>query len=225
MPKSSTVIMLANSRKKNARCIAGIEIRNHRPHNWIRPIDSKDGTVASYYRTYEDGTEPALGDVVTMSLHKPEGRTDHQRENYRLDTTARWHKLGTCTWPQLLSLPISSDPLWLDSEASHSYHGINDRVRLSHASGLASSLRLVRVPQLQVQKVQTGQLRGTFSLAGKEYCLRITDPVFEHRYHDRSEGRYQTGEHLLTISLGEPFQMFCYKLIAGVMQREHFDND
>ena len=164
MPLPKRMVILANSRKLAARCVAGLEIRQRRAHGWIRPVDSAQGTVASYYRTYADGSEPRLGDVVSMSLQEPEGRTDHQRENWQLDTSVTWRRDGSLTWDQLCNLPMPNDPLWPDEQASDSNYGTNNRVRSSHARTLDSSLRLIRVGELQLHWLRQprNRLDGTF---------------------------------------------------------------
>ena len=224
MAETKRIVILANSRKAAARCVAGLEIRQRRAHDWIRPVDSSRGTVANYYRTYEDGSEPALGDVVSMSLLRPEGRADHQRENWHLDTSFTWRKDGTLTWNQLRNLPMTDEPLWSDEEAGDSNYGLNNRVRSTRAQSLTSSLRLIPVTDLELHWLRRPRERldGTFRFGRTTYRLGVTDPVYEQMYYDRPEGSYQIGESLLTISLGEPFAGFCYKLIAGIMEREHY---
>lgn len=224
MARRRRIVILANSRKGGSRCVAGLEIRNRRAHDWIRPVDSAHGTVANYYRQYENGTEPVLGEVLTLSLDGPERRTDHQRENWWLDTSFRWQKDGELTWPQLCTLPMSEDPLWPDEEAGNSNFGLDNRVRFSHAQAMTSSLRLIRVNQLQIEVVRgaRNRLDGAFNLAGRHYRLGITDPTYEHMYYNELPGSYSLGESLLTISLGSPFAGFCYKLIAGLIERNRF---
>ncbi len=218
------LVILANSRKGGARCVAGLEIRNRRALGWIRPVDSADGTVASYFRQYEDGTEPRLGDVLTLSLEGPERRSDHQQENHWLDTKIRWRKDGELTWPQLRSLPMTDERLWHDNMASDSGYGLNNRVRLSFAQTMTTSLRLIWVSRLQIEVVRSrhDRLDGTFDFAETRYRLSITDPVYELASRYQNPGTYELGECLLTISLGASFAGFCYKLIAGIVERSRF---
>ena len=218
------LVILANSRKGGARCVAGLEVRNRRAHDWIRPVDSVHGTVANYFRKYENGDEPVLGDVLTMSLKGPEQRNDHQRENWLLDTSFRWRKDGELTWDQLCTLPMSDEPLWEDEQAGNTAFGLNNRVRFSVARTLTSSLRLIRVSQLQIEVAHAshGRVDGTFDFSGERLRLSVTDPIYEREYYNRREGQYELGECLLTLSLSEPFAGFCYKLIAGVIERKRY---
>lgn len=52
-----------------------------------------------------------------------------------------------------------------------------------------------------------------------EYALWVTDPNIERPYLAGEDGHYELGECYLTISLGEPFNDHCYKLVAAVVQR------
>ena len=42
--------------------------------------------------------------------------------------------------------------------------------------------------------------------------------MYERKYLLKPDGEYKIGESFLTISLGEPFNEACYKLIATVIQ-------
>ena len=61
------------------------------------------------------------------------------------------------------------------------------------------------------------KLRGDFSLNGHRYRLSITDPLLERAYFKGPDGEFEIGEAALSISLGEPYQGFTYKLIAGMI--------
>ena len=52
-----------------------------------------------------------------------------------------------------------------------------------------------------------------------QYRLSVTDPEIERQYLQEAEGEYHLpkSDVCLTISLGEPFQGFVYKLVAGVI--------
>ena len=89
---------------------------------------------------------------------------------------------------------------------------------------MMSSLRLIRVEELQIEVVRGARERldGAFWLAGRRYRLSITDPSYEQMYYNEVAGNYSLGECLLTISLGAPLAGFCYKLIAGIIERDRF---
>ena len=94
------------------------------------------------------------------------------------------------------------------------------------AKKLMSSLTLVYVPELTLKVYDPGKrfegvskrrVQGIFSLGDAEYAMRITDPIIEKRYFAEKDGDYELGECLLTISLGEPYNDYVYKLIAAVI--------
>ena len=55
---------------------------------------------------------------------------------------------------------------------------------------------------------------------GKEYRLWVTDPVYERLFLAKPDGDYKLGESFLTVSLGEPHNNACYKLIAAIIERD-----
>lgn len=69
------------------------------------------------------------------------------------------------------------------------------------------------------------QIRALFSLSGTFYDLGVTDPMFEQYLKSLPLGNYslksidlrENDKLLLTVSLGEPFQGDCYKLVTSVL--------
>ncbi len=60
------------------------------------------------------------------------------------------------------------------------------------------------------------KVRGHFTLNGAQYLLSVTDPVVERQYLAGGNGEFNVGTAILCVSLGEPYQGYAYKLIAGV---------
>ena len=101
-----------------------------------------------------------------------------------------------------------------------SYDGENDRIPFSIAIRLSSSLRFIRVEgmELSVQTHDSGRrVRGRFRYGRTGYSLRVTDPVCEELCMPLDDGDYPIGESYLTVSLGEPYEGYSYKLIAAVI--------
>jgi hypothetical protein len=61
------------------------------------------------------------------------------------------------------------------------------------------------------------RVQARFRFNGHAYALWVTDPIVERTYLSRQDGHYRVGESYLTISLGEPFNNNCYKLVAAVI--------
>ena len=216
------ILCLAYSRKYGGACIAGKELLSHGATGpWIRPISARDHEEVSRRECgLNDGSMPKPLDIVEVPIlgHRPR---DYQQENWLIDPRRPWKKLS--------SLPISSLPSWIDPVVTlwrngfSSKSGSNDRIPAFIAASLRSSLCLIRVRSLTISvatSIYTGTktLRGDFFYRGTNYDLRITDQKYENEFRQKSEGNYSLGPCLLTISLGEAFEGFAYKLIAAVIE-------
>ena len=90
-----------------------------------------------------------------------------------------------------------------------------------------SSLRLLRTDRLTLSVFAPGaafgnpkrRIYGLFHHAGTDYRLRVTDPAYEDAYLAKPNGEYHLNESYLTVSLGEPWEGFSYKLIAAIIER------
>ena len=96
------------------------------------------------------------------------------------------------------------------------------------ANALDGSLRLVRVDRLTLSVFKPGEafgnpkrrVQGRFRNDEAAYLLWVTDPGYERTYLAKPDGdHHEIGESFLTVSLGEPHNGACYKLIAAIMQR------
>lgn len=219
------IVCLANSRKLQGRCIAGRELVSGRPAAWIRPVsDREHEEVSEYERQYQDGSDPRVLDIMDVPLLEPRPK-GYQQENWLLDPNEYWVRVGRMSWDELDHLADKSGPLWLNGY--HTSNGQNDRIPLDQAATLRSSLMLVRADAIRLRVFKPGEAFGNpkrrvqaqFSFGGNEYALWVTDPIIEREYLARDDGNYALGESYLTISLGEPFDGHCYKLVAAVIPR------
>lgn len=219
------LLCLANSRKLTGRCVAGIELSGNRRLGWIRPVSAREHEeVSEYERQYEDGSDPRVLDVMDVPLleARPKG---YQQENWLLDPDHYWQKVRRAGWSDLVRLADPVAPLWIDGNST--YNGRNDRIALAEAGGLNSSLRLVRADRLTLSVFKPGEafgnpkrrVQGRFVHHGTEYHLWVTDPGYEREYLLKPDGDYELGESFLTVSLGEPHDGACYKLVAAIMER------
>ena len=110
------VVCLANSRKRNGRCVAGIEVSRHRRVGWIRPVSPREHQeVSEYERQYEDGSDPRLLDVMDVPLIEPRPK-DYQQENWLLDPDSRWRRIERLQWDNLRTLAEVVSRSWWKSE-------------------------------------------------------------------------------------------------------------
>ena len=63
------------------------------------------------------------------------------------------------------------------------------------------------------------KVRAIFSYNNVKYSLVVTDPIIENKYNKRGIGKYKlTDENIyFCISLGEPYNGYCYKLVASII--------
>lgn len=220
------LLCLANSRKLNGRCIAGREFLDGSPGAWVRPVSARaNQEVSEYERQYQDGSDPTLLDVIDVPLLEPCPK-GFQQENWLLDPEQYWTRVDTCSWEDLERFCEAVGPLWRNG--SSTYHGANDRIPLRDAAQERSSLRLIYVESVRLQVFAPGEAFGnrkrrvqaSFRFDRTYYSLWVTDPNVERPYLARADGNYSLGECYLTISLGEPFNDHCYKLVAAIVEKQ-----
>ncbi|WP_078971731.1 dual OB domain-containing protein [Streptomyces sp. WM6368] len=218
-----TIVCLANSRKLSGRCVAGMLADGS--GEWVRPVSARPNReVSPYERQYADGTDPSVLDIVSVGLVRPQPH-DFQSENWLLNPTFFWNKIGRVDWRGLVGLEQRPSALWING--SSTYHGNNDRIPIEEAVTLPDSLNLIRATGLTLQVHTPGAtfgdqrqvLRAHFSYAGNSHILRVTDPEYEREYLPKPEGFYELGESFLTVSLSEPYEGHVYKLVAAIIER------
>lgn len=219
------IVCLANSRKLQGRCIAGKEYVGDRPGPWIRPVSAREHEeVSEYERQYQDGSDPRLLDVIDVPLLEARPK-DYQQENWLLDPKAYWTRTSRANWSDLQFLADPVGPLWLNGHST--YNGCNDQIPSSAMASINDSLRLVKIERLALFVLKPGEVFGNpkrrvqagFDFAGNHYRLWVTDPVYERTYLAKPDGEYGLGESFLTVSLGEPYNDACYKLVAAIFER------
>ena len=224
MSYTKTILCLANSVKYGGRCVAGREASVRGFGSWIRPVSDRAGEeVSEAERCYAGGAEPRVGDLITIPLARPVPH-DYQQENHLIEPNTRWVRTGVVRWSALqLAVDDLEGPLWVNG--SSSFNGVNDRVLEATARKMASSLYLVHPRQLKLIARDEGgndrpvkrRTRASFSLGGVPYELAVTDPEIQAKYSTLGLVESAVSEALLTVSLGEPFNGYAYKLVAAVI--------
>jgi hypothetical protein len=121
-------------------------------------------------------------------------------------------------WNDLTSLSDDPAVLWLNNSSSG--NGLNDRVSEPEAQELDKSLYLLHLEKLKLRvfvPYKKRKVRAEFVHRGVNYHLGVTDPVIERKYLAKKDGDYRIAECFATVSLGEPFNGYCYKLIAALI--------
>jgi hypothetical protein len=231
MAEVKRLVCLANSRKLSGRCVAGMEVVDGAKMGWVRPVSAREHQeVSEHERQYPDGSDPRVLDVVLVPLIEPRP-SSYQQENWLLDPELYWEKVDRIGWEDLVTLADPTAPLWVDGPSTH--NGQNDVITLAEAEELTSSLRLLYVSDLKLSVFAPGsafgnpkrRVQGRFSYNGIQYWLWVTDPDYEKAYLSQANGDYEIGEAYLTVSLGEPFDGRCYKLIATIIQPQRASSE
>jgi hypothetical protein len=217
------VICLANSRKLQGRCVAGRELIDRAAGPWIRPVsDRPSEEVSEEERRYENGTDPKILDIIDIPLIRPQPK-GCQRENWLLDPQFYWVKSGAVALADLTDFSEGCGPLWINGQSTNA--GLNDRIPVAQAKELDSSLKLIFVENLDIRVFAPGEAFGNakrrvqakFRFDSTEYWLWITDPIVEREYLLKADGTYSLKDRYLTVSIGEPHEDYCYKLVATVI--------
>lgn len=214
-----TIIVLANSRKYHGHCIAGKDIHCGK---WIRIISDIDNrNIPSYYMEKVSWDFPSFGDILRLELDGPIPK-EHHKEDFLL-TKKPWVYLSQINEVEKYLDPCES--LWDIYSCAN-----RDRVPYSLIHKIKDSLRTISVKGSDVkflaQKNIQGKLKARVFFSYHDKCYNF--PITDFRYVN-DEGFFRQGRrpHLknndivyLTISLGEHYKGYYYKLVAGVKIRE-----
>lgn len=229
-PISKFILVLANSIKKGGRCVAGMEITSIQGNDftlgdWIRPVDP----------TQDEGTIPTYTTFIGNRFVKPldcvkiffTGSSNDQfhPEDFEIDTSSKWEKVGTMTEDVFSSLPDESKDLWgADSATSR---------KVVPTEGI-KTLRLIK-PQdscyVTAYREDTHwgvkHRRYLYILhRGIEHQFSIDDPEFTARHKlspssvgDRHVRIVLDPSRLVVIaSLTKPLRGFQYKIAATIFE-------
>jgi hypothetical protein len=205
-----TLVCLANSRKGDGLCFAGLDPDTL---EWVRPIGSGwHGAVLRDEQRYENRQLPKLLDVVEVPLGRSAAQLG-QPENRRT-ANGQWRRLGRLTPTEaedLLDEIVTSDPI---------FGNRGKAVHEDHFSQLDSSLAVVQ-PATVTWRKSGERLKSVFTHSGRQVDLSVTDPVTERAFMDDGDGDYEwRSDEQLYLSLSvaaAPSNGFHTKLVAGVI--------
>lgn len=219
------IVCLANSRKRDGHCVAGIEVEaNGMLGRWIRPVGPRESeSLCPDERRYPNGTEPRLLDIIEMELLEqlPIG---HQTENYRPHPGRPWKKVGELTPTQVVAAAQKfPGSLWFDGGSGA--HGFNDMVPANRMKGFRHSLLLLIPDRIRMEVTEEGpmkkiKVRADLLFGYKHYLLPVTDPIAERKFERLGIGKFPCEPLPLCISLGKPYPGPggpCYKLVASLV--------
>jgi len=209
------MVIFANSRKHKGSCLAGKIINNENAaREWIRPVsDSLTGEIPYIDTLYSDGTPIQPLDIVKFSPGLSTSHR-HQPENMLL-SSVDWEKDGVISFESLENFRDHDLEFMRGEETAR-----NDRVTELQASEFEQSLGLIYVLNaklLVVQGTYRQQLRIKFVHKNSSFNLVVTDRRAERDYLSRRGTEFLLPRAYLCVSLGEPFQGYCYRLAACII--------
>lgn len=212
-----SIICLANSRKHNHRCIAG---KDTTTCEWIRPVSSmKSGELKITDIKYADNKEPEVLDIIQIPFEQRKPLFN-QPENISIDGS-KWKKLDTYPIEKLDDLCDHPLTIWVNEYT-------NDRISEYYIkeNGIESSLLLIKVGSVTLVRENfvtntytKKKVRVEFTYNDEFYDLSLTDSIIETEYNNKTVGRYELNSTniYLCISLGEPYNGDCYKLVTSII--------
>ena len=217
--QTKRIVCLANSRKYQGICIAGKEWIESPDKPWVRPISAyARGELDLSSCEYVDGARVRMLDVFDVRVN---GHVSHgyQTENWSI-AEGDWVRLGSIGWSDASALVDNPHSLWADG--SSTARNLNDQIPVDDASRLNSSLTMIHVGSVRLNVFNyfgNRKLQAQFEYRDTTYRLWVTDSDYEETYKKLSDGSYDLGESLLTVSLAEPFNNHVSKLVAGIVER------
>jgi hypothetical protein len=214
------MIVLAKSKKLGGRCIAGLRVDGG---GWVRPVaPSPDGTLFPQHYALTNGSQAEVLDVVKIEVKEPRPER-YQPENWVI-SDKKWKLIsrpGSEEHQSTLWDSIVSGPTLLGNQSDRIH------VRKFEDQPAKASLALIMPSKIEwtigIDVRGHRQTRAIFKLKGTTYDLAVTDEAWKKHLGKLPEGSYpvKSGEgFLLTISLSEPFNNYCYKLVSSVLRIE-----
>ncbi len=215
------VLVLASSRKHGGRCIAGL----NKAGDWVRPV-SRGPYGLFKAECGIDGRWPEVLDVVRFG-YSERPRVPAQPENVLIDGS-EWELSKRLDPPEAekkLRRYLTAGPALLGNRGS----AVKGEIA---AQGVEASLALLE-PRSEIEFVLGSPEEGhgkprprvSFALGSRGYELPVTDIPVEEAMREVGAGTYKpedlgfdaAGTVFLTVSLGEEYEGWHYKLVAAVL--------
>ena len=202
-------VILTKSYKNGGYCVAGINLDTH---SWIRFISNDvvtHGAITDSDMQYDTLEFCKPFDVVSVPVlrHCP---ATLQPENYLIDRSKFWKKLGTIDIGELPEIyPFDNDTFIFNNTWSY--------LSLEDTAGIDHSLVMVRVYDLKINHDYQGSpayKKCSFSYRGNQYnFMSITDPEYRN-----SEPTKIIGDAILIISIPDaPDNNRFYKCVSKII--------
>lgn len=215
-------LCLANSYKSHGRCVAGLRMDGR---GWVRPITQHEhGTLHPDEYHARNGREFQLLDIISLDLVEA-CPTPYQPENWAGAFPADFVRRAT-----------EREAVALLDANLHTHEPLfgnqSDRVPQATLDDRPASYSLAVIQPhdvtIHVRPNYHGNKRGHAAFNFGHYeqsAISITDPAWQSRCRDLNFGQHtladlgiieETSRVLFIVSLTEPFQAHCYKVVAGI---------
>ena len=220
---SVDLICLANSYKLDYRCIAGLRADGG---GWIRPVSEREhGELEPRHYRLPDRSEPRLLDIIRVGLLGPQPLL-HQPENWLIDGSG-WDLVDRPA-PQehavVVAASICQNPVLFGNTGKSLEEARFQQYPARESLALVQPNDIRWRTEFNAYK-QRNQARVIFRLEHLYYDLPLTDPFYVGPLKRLAEGDHRSSELgipedrkvLFTLSVGEPLNGICYKLVAAVV--------
>lgn len=225
-----SLLVLANSIKRNERCIAGRELMLVNGQtvlsSWVRPVSNHDEGELNFLERLcvTTNLEVGVGDIVEVGLDR-RGVDPTQPENWHLWGAGDWADVGSrFARPSLDQLEEQPASLRFDAKVS------TDRARdawlVQNPPG--QSLYVVRATDSVVHLTcdSTGKpgYRCRFGYGASRYDLSLTDPEARRKFRPQvpkaggNPAYVSLGTVRVCVSLARDFKGFHYKVVATILE-------
>ncbi len=223
------IVVLANSIKKSARCVAGRQLLAAGDAvavgPWIRPISEiGEGELLAGHMRVGDGRPLNVLDIVQVPLLRHAADPVHP-EDWIVDTETPWRRMSAMPREKVSTLIECPPDLWSKGMSR------TDRISGFRVRALSTlqSIVLIRPVDLQFEIGRAygkARRRAIFRYADASYDLALTDPVFSARFTrdvpaDGAPARRFDSPYgdrcSLCVSLTPEFYEYHYKVVATVI--------
>ena len=205
------LLVLANSKKFNGRCVAGIDLDSGK---WLRPVSNTEhGEFTATECSVNVGStwrqvQPLDVIEITVEASKPGiGHPEDVHTNHG-------------NWKHLVSIPTSEAGGILDKCLDNGHELLFNREASvpetdAKSGKVKKSLCVIRVNDAIFDCSFKNQLRVKFTHRGRKYNLPVTDEGDWVAVAKRNPASTSKGPWYFTVSLSEPYKEKMWKLIAG----------
>lgn len=200
---SERIVILANSRKHSGRCVAGKTYDG----SWIRLVKNSENCIPTFEAL--NYTMLKILDISAIN-NKASREFNYHTENSTYSTVRNVGYFNRAELDDILDEPLD-------------IFGSGKRITTTEAQRLNNSLLFLKVKDFQIYVKDCGQygqkLRCQFSYRNNFYTdIAVTDSATESRLASKVypfEEDYK--EAYITVSLGEVFDGYAYKLVSGII--------